>query len=62
MPEVIGAPLAPISGVPVIEALLLCHIVAGCAGGRLVRPVLLGESLTGLAQSNVAPAVESAKL
>ena len=62
MPDVIGAPLAPISGEPVMEPLLLCHIVAALAGGRLVRPVLLGELLTGAAQLNVAPAWLVAKL
>ena len=62
MPEVIGAPLAPISGVPVVAALLLCQMTAAFAGGRFVRPVLLGESLTGAAQLNVAPAVLLAKL
>ncbi len=61
MPEVIGAPLAPISGTPVRLALLLCHMVAGLAGGRLVSPVLFGELLTSAAQSNAAPEVLVAK-
>ena len=40
-----------------MAALLLCQMTAGFAGGRLVRPVLLGESLTGAAQLNGAPEV-----